>query len=162
MKVVIKPQPFCQSKQFQDFLEQDAFRSLGTDFLAVILRLCQLPCLWFSSALCIELDFNVKKITLRATAITERCFPAQKVIQEISFKEFVCLPNKTLRDDHIRPFAANLVEHTFGMPKTGKAIREEWHNCLIFEAAIEEGYPFPGLDIDVLLFREDWGIESSI
>lgn len=161
MKVIFKPQQFRLNERSSNISVKGAFQGLGIDFLAVMARLYQMPFLWFSEGTFIELDFNSEKLTLKAPEDTGEDYQAKEVKQEIPLGELVYLPLTTLREKYIRPFAANLAEFNFGMPKTARAIRENRRPSLIVELAAEEGHPVLDAEITNLLFREDWEMETS-
>lgn len=161
MKVIFKPQQFRMNERVSNISLKGAFHGLGIDFLVVMARLYQMPFLWFSEGTFIELDFDSEKLILKAPEDTGEDFQAKEVTQEISLGELVYLPVTALREKYIRPFAANLAEFNFGMPKTDRAIRENWHASLISELATEEGHPVLDTEINNLLFRENWEIETS-
>ncbi len=161
MKVVFNPQQFRLPETGGNISAKGVFQGYGADFLAVMARLYQMPFLWFSEGIFVELDFDSGKLTLRVLADQEEDFEAKEVIQEIPLKELVSLPVAKLRDNYIRPFAADLAENNFGMPETAKAIREERHPSLIMENAFREGHPVLDTEIENLLFRENWDIGTS-
>ena len=161
MKVIFRPQQFRTSKRVGNISVNGSFRGLGIDFLVVMARLYQLPFLWFSEGTLIELDFESEKLTLKAPEDIGEDFHAKEVVQDIPLSELLCLSVTDLRDKYIRTFAANLAEHNFNMPKTAKAIREERHPSLIAELAAEEGHPVLDAEINNLLFRENWEMETS-
>lgn len=161
MKVTFRPQRYRVKPYAGNISVKGAFRGLGIDFLAVMARLYQMPFLWFSEGLTIEVDFDSKKLILTAPEDDLGNFRAQEVVQEIPLKELVCLPVSELRDKYLRNFAANLAEDNFNMPETAKAIREERQRSLILELAADEGHPVLDTEINNLLFRDEWGIKTS-
>lgn len=161
MKVIFRPQQFRASEGAGNISVQGTFRGLGIDFLAVMSRLYQMPFLWFSEGLFIELDFESEKLILKAPEDKGDDFHAKEVVQEIPLNELVTMSMSRLRERYIRPFAANLAEHNFGMPKTAKAIREYRHRTAILKLASDEGHPVLDTEIDNLLFRESWDMEMS-
>lgn len=156
MKVVFKPQQFRTNKRASNISVKGTFHGLGVDFLAVMARLYEMPFLWFSEGTIIELDFDSEKLILKAPEDASENFQPKEVIQEIPLGELVYLPMTALREKYIRPFAANLAEFNFGMPKTARAIRENRRSTLISELATEEGHPVLDTEINNLLFRENW------
>lgn len=161
MKVIFKPQQFRKPSRAGSISIKGTFSGLGIDFLAVMARLYELPFLWFSEGMFIELDFDSEKLILKAPEDKDGDLHAEQVVQEIPLSELVCLSVANLRDKYIRPFAADLAEYNFGMPGTAKAIREGWHPALISEIAAEEGHPVLDTEINNLLFRENWEIQTS-
>jgi hypothetical protein len=161
MKVIFKPQQFRTDGRTGNISAKGTFSGMGIDFLAVMARLYQLPFLWFSEGIFIELDFDAEKLILKAPEDKEGDFHAEEVAREIPLSELVYLSVTSLRDKYIRPFAADLAEYNFGMPKTAKAIREHWHPSLISEIAAGEGHPVLDTEINNLLFRENWEILTS-
>lgn len=161
MKVIFNPRRFGAPERSGNISAKGAFRGANIDFLAVMARLYQMPFLWFSEAIFIELDFDSEKLVLKVPADQTGTFMTREVIEEISFGELICLPAAEIRDKYIRPFAANLAENAFGMPETAKAIRERRLNSLISEIAAREGHPVLDTEIENLLFREKWEIETS-
>lgn len=120
-----------------------------------------MPFLWFSEGIFIELDFESEILILKAPEEKGEDFNVKEIIQEIPLRNLVCLPIGVLRNRYIRRFAANLAENNFRMPKTAKAIRESLHPSLISEIATEEGDSVLNTEINNLLFRENWEIETS-
>lgn len=161
MKVIFKPPQFRVGGQAGNISAEGTFSGLGIDFLAVMTRLYQLPFLWFSEGTIIELDFDSEKLILKALEDKGEDFHAKQVVHEIPLSELICLSVTALRDKYITPFAADLAEYNFGMPKTAKAIRERWHPSLISEIAAEEGHSVLDTEINNLLFRETWEIQTS-
>ena len=161
MKVLFRPRQFTTERSGGSIICNGAFSGLGIDFLEVMTKLYELPFLWFSEGISIELDFKSQKLTLKAAADRGEDFSAREVVREIPLKEVVLLPVETLREQYIRPFAADLAEHNFGMPGTAKAIREKRRPSSIMEIATEEGHPVLDTEIENLLFRKHWGIRSS-
>ena len=120
-----------------------------------------MPFLWFSEGIFIELDFESETLILKAVDKKGEDFYVKEIIQEIPLRNFVCLPINALRNRYVRCFAANLAEYNFGMLKTAKAIREQRHHSLITKIAMEEGHRIMDTEINNLLFRENWEIETS-
>jgi hypothetical protein len=161
MKVSFRPQQFNMSERAGNISAKGVFRGLGIDFLAVMSRLYQMPFLWFSEGIFIELDFDTEKLILIAPEDKGEDFYAKKITQEIPLNDLVGRSVSFLRDRYIRSFAADLAEHNFGMPKTAKAIRESRHPSVISRFAAEEGHPVLDTEIINLLFRESWEMEPS-
>jgi hypothetical protein len=161
MKVIFRPEQFRVPEGAGNIFAKGRFRGLGIDFLAVMARLYEMPFLWFSEGISIELDFDSEKLVLKTPADEGEDFKAKEAVQEISLKDLLSLPVTALRDKYIKPFAAKLAEDNFGMPETAKAIRERRHDSLILEIAAREGHPVLDTEIENLLFREDWEIETS-
>lgn len=161
MKVTFKPAQFRVSEDAGNISVEGSFRGLGIDFLAVMARLYQLPCLWFSEGIFIELDFDSEKLILKAPMNIGEDFCAGEVVQEIPLSELVCSSVEILREKYIKPFAANLAEFNFGMPKTAQAIRQRWHPARISKIAAREGHPVLDAEITNLLFRENWELATS-
>lgn len=152
MKVIFKPQQFRAPERASNISIKGVFSGLGIDFLAVMARLYQMPYLWFSEGIFIEVDFDSEKLILKAPGDKEGDSLAKEVIREIPLSELICFPVSSLRDIHITLFAADLAEYNFGMPKTAKAIREGQHPLLISELAAAEGHPVLDTEIENLLF----------
>jgi len=161
MEIIFIPQQFRINKRASKIFVKGAFQGLGIDFLAVMARLYQMPFLWFSEGTFIELNFDSEKLILKAPEDTGEDFQAKEVTQEIPLGELVYLPVTVLREKYIKPFAANLAEFNFGMPKTARAIRDNLRSSVISELAAEEGHPVLDTEINNLLFRENWEIETS-
>lgn len=161
MKVTFRPQQFRTPERIGGISAKGTFHGLGIDFLAVMARLYQMPFLWFSEGIVIELDFDSEKLILKAPEDKGEDFYAREVIEEVPLRNLLCLSLTTLRSRYISNFAANLAEFNFGMPKTAKAIRQNQPPSLIEEIAAEEGHPVLDLEITNLLFREKWEIETS-
>lgn len=161
VKVQFRPRQFIANGRAGNIICKGSFHGIGIDFLEVMSRLYELPFLWFSEGILMELDFESQNLILKAPEDKGEDFHAREVIKEIPLKDLVLLPTEILRDKHIRPFAADLAEYNFGMPKTAKAIRERKRHSLMSEIATEEGHPVLDTEIENLLFRKDWNIKSS-
>ena len=161
MKVTFRPRQYSVKRRTGNIFVKGVFRGLGIDFLAVMTRLYEMPFLWFSEGLTIEIDFDSKKLILTAPEDDLEDFRARKVVQEIPLKELICLSVSELRDKYIKTFAANLAEYNFNMPETANAIRAGQHRSLISELAAEEGHPVLDTEITNLLFRNEWGMKTS-
>lgn len=161
MKVSFTPYQFRSDGDIGNISVEGTFRGSGVDFLAVMARLYQMPFLWFSEGIYIELDFVSENLTLMAYEDKGKTSPAKDINLKIPFKELMCLSTRILRDKYIRTFVANLAENNFGMLKTAEAIRQGWKPSLISELAAGEGHPVLDSEIENLLFRENWEIETS-
>ncbi len=60
MKLIFRPQQFDTSELVGGIFATGTFRGLGIDFLAVMERLYQMPFLWFSEIVVIEMDFDTE------------------------------------------------------------------------------------------------------
>lgn len=100
-----------------------------------------MPFLWFSEGLFMELDFESEKLIIKAPEDKGEYFHAREVVQEIPFGKLVTMSVPALREIYIRPFAANLAEYNFGMPRTAHAIRAYRKQSIIAELAFDEGHP---------------------
>lgn len=161
MKVIFKPQQFLSPEPASAISVKGVFSGLGIDFLAVMARLYQMPYLLSSKRIFIEVDFDSKKLILKYPGNKEDNYQKKEIICEIPLNQLICFSVASLRDIHITSFAADLAEYNLGMPRTAKAIREGEHPLLISELAAEEGHPVLDIEIENLLFRQNWEIQTS-
>ncbi len=161
MEVIFKPQQYRVSERGSGIFAKGVFKGMGIDFLAVMARLYQMPFLWFSEGIIIEIDFDSEKLFIKAPGSDYEDFHAKEVVEEIPLRELVCKSVSALREKYVKTFAANLAEYNFNMPETAKAIRDHRHPALILELAAEEGHPVLDTEIKNLLYREDWEMNTS-
>jgi hypothetical protein len=161
MKVIFEPALFRTSTRKNSISVKGSYPGLGINFLAVMARLYELPFLWFSEGMFIELDFESEKLILKAPEDKDGDLNVEEVVQTIPFNDLVTMTVPALRELYIRPFAANLAEFNFDMPKTAYAIRAYRHRSEIERLAFDEGHPVLDDEITNLLFRERWDMETS-